>query len=211
MSKKASSMLIGALMIMIFQFIAPAAEAASKDSSGMEWSTLTATESNNLNDITINDEHRYVAVGDDRIILYSLDGKQWSSAKSPSIGNLESVASNGKGFVTVGSMGSLLSSKDGTAWTLGKLVNPPLQRDLYRNYDATYPKTYKSVGWGQKVKLENFNFRHVIWDGKRYIAIGSWMIEVIPESRRIIEQPIIATSVNGIDWNVAPLNMMLIS
>jgi hypothetical protein len=192
------------VLIMIVQMIVPTVEAASKDQSGIQWSTLTNLESNGLNDIAFDDEFNYVVVGNDRTILHSLDGKQWVSAKSPAIGDLNAVATNGKDFVAVGESGSLLTSKNGTSWSLGKLVNPPLQKDLYRKYNADSPKEYKSIGWGQKVKLESLYFHHVIWDGKRYIAIGIWL-QVEDGTAVTVEQPIISTSINGLDWAVAPL------
>ncbi|WP_410770835.1 hypothetical protein [Fontibacillus sp. BL9] len=184
---------------------APVAEAAGKDASGIQWSTLSALESNDLKDIAINKDQVYVAVGGDGTILRSMDGKQWTSSKSPTIGDLESLATNGSQFVAAGSDGSLLSSRDGAVWSVGRLMNPPAQRDFYRYYDATYPKLYTSVGWGQKVRLADLHFSHVIWDGKRYASVGTWKLAVKKDSPTIVVQAFTATSADGIQWSIAPL------
>ncbi|MBH5319525.1 hypothetical protein I6N90_17145 [Paenibacillus sp. GSMTC-2017] len=205
MRKKVRIMFIFTIFVLCFEFLNPISQAASKDASGIEWSTLTATESNDLNDIAMDDESNYVVVGSDQTILHSKDGKQWTNVKSPTIGDLNSIVSNGKNFVTVGEKGSLLSSKDGISWSAGKLINPPTQKDMYKYYKTTHPKEYPLVKWGQKVNKEDLNFFNVVWDGKRYISVGIWRIYSRPDRALSHTQGIISTSVNGIDWTVVPL------
>ncbi|MCG7377379.1 hypothetical protein MH215_10260 [Paenibacillus sp. ACRSA] len=185
----------------------PSIQAASKDTSGIKWSTLSDLQSVDLNDIAFNNDHVYVTVGDDGTIMHSRDGKQWLRSSQPNslVGNVESLATNGEKFVAVGSNGILLNSKNGITWSSGQLVNAPVNRDFYRYYDNTYPKKYSLVGWGQKVKLSDFNFSDIIWDGKRYVAVGTWQLQVLWDHPTVITQYYTATSSDGVKWSIKPL------
>jgi photosystem II stability/assembly factor-like uncharacterized protein len=80
--------------------------------------TLTSA---NLNAVTFN-TGKFLAVGNNGVILLSPDGTTWTQETSGTANNLYAVSNNGTGFIAIGENGTLISSSDGATWASVPLV-----------------------------------------------------------------------------------------
>lgn len=182
---------------------------AASDSAGLSWYSASGhLASTNLNDIVMNDNQVYVAVGDEGTILSSSDARTWIPANLASKANLTTAATNGKTFVAAGER-AIVSSTDGVHWTTGKLsrsytFEELLSPDAKKYYDANY-----KIDWKSKIRFSDLNVDSVIWDGKRYAAIGNWTTQAGVRKKNVKELAptaslggsIALTSADGIAWN----------
>ena len=203
-----------AVMLVCFLFLPslllPKGEAVAAADT-MAWYKATAqTQSNDLNDVTVNKSQVYVAVGDEGTVLASKDARDWTSAYLASVDNLKSVATDGKRFVAVGDHGALLSSADGFSWTknkinqvftIGELIPATDQKKHYADY---------SVNWKMNFQQAWLDTTSVIWDGKRFVAIATWTLttgkrktaDEYAESSAFIRGWALLTSPDGSTWTL---------
>ncbi len=183
---------------------------AASDSSVVSWySTSSQLASRNLNDIVMNDNQIYVAVGDEGTILSSSDAKAWIPANFASAENLTAAATDGKTFVAAGER-TIVSSKDGVNWTKGKLSrNYTFEELLSPNSKKYFDGDYK-IDWKSKVQFSDLSINSVIWDGKRFAAIGNWKTQAGVLKKNVkdlaptaaLSGLIVMTSADGTKWDV---------
>jgi len=94
----------------------------TSDDSGWTWTARTSGTTKTL-EAVIHDGTRFVAVGDDGVIVASPDGASWSPLPGVSVPSLEGIAYGNGTYVAVASDGQILVSKDDanswTAWDSG--------------------------------------------------------------------------------------------
>jgi hypothetical protein len=141
--------------------------------TGYGWSRQNAPEGNTLNGCAFNGSE-FIAVGEQKTIISSTDGKTWQTLTSGGWedGWLMSVATSGSTWVAVGSKFSghspnkeIYASKDGRSWS--RVVNDDNKRGPY--------------------------FKKVIWAGNQFVAVG----DNRPSDH---SSPLIATSPDGYNW-----------
>lgn len=122
-----------------------------------EWKTEKTENASALSAVVWADS-RFVAVGDDGMILTSKDGLNgWTQVKSPTTNDLLSIIWDGAGYIATGEYGTILYSEDGSNWTKEKGI------------------TSDSIS-------------KVIVQGDQYLALGSGTIlkgTIIPEAKPI--------------------------
>lgn len=143
-----------------------------------------------------DDRARYVAVGLDGGIYYSMDASSWDEADSGISSGLMAVAWNGEEFVAVGDGGRYLRSEDGRTWTGNVLAGSTRMNDI-----ATRGPRFIAVGdagsvfrsddhgrtfsqgnlWGMTA-----NFSGIRWTGTQFCIVAM--------------DGTVATSPDGIDW-----------
>lgn len=97
-------------------------EVHTSDDTGQTWTARTSGTTKTL-EAVIHDGTRFIAVGDDGVIVASPDGASWSPLPGVSVPSLEGIAYGNGTYVAVASDGQILVSKDGanswTAWDSG--------------------------------------------------------------------------------------------
>lgn len=144
---------------------------ASAESGTISWKKSDYPVANDLNGIAVNDRNVYVAVGDDRTMMSSLDGQSWQEQAAPRNGDLKAVIASGSRFVAVGSNGTVLTSVNGTSWTQGTVALDLKLSDLYDNETKKFYKS-KGLDISQKYQLKDLDLFDVIWDGTKFVAFG---------------------------------------
>jgi len=187
----------------------PAAQAASNLSTVSWYSASSQLKSNNLNDIVMNDNQVYVAVGDEGTLLTSTDARTWRSAKFATMNNLKIAVTNGKSFVVAGDR-TIISSKDGVNWsnvkwskdyTIQELVSPADKKELDRDY---------TIDWKTKLPISSVSIESMMWDGKRFVATGYWLTNTgkiktnvkDSSSTAFISSSFVMTSADGLAWSL---------
>ncbi len=125
----------------------------------------------------------FVAAGTDGTILTSVDGNKWTPVESGSYDDINDVVWNGETFTAVGDFLTILMSSDGTNWTT---VLKSYMSNLYKAIpnggyilgvgDLSHvTQTYHDGSSTQILTLssQNYDFKDVIWNGKKLIAVGS--------------------------------------
>lgn len=155
----------------------PIKAVAATSGKNITWGkTTTESQSNNYYDVTFNKDKIYVAVGDDGAIARSSDTKVWKTIPLKTTDNLKAIATNGKQFVSVGSNGIILQSVNGKSWTRGSLKLSYTYEQIAPKMKSYYESSYQ-VNWKAKAKQSQFQFRDIIWDGKKYVAIARWEVD----------------------------------
>ncbi len=131
----------------------------------------------------------YKGRNEDGIVFTSVDGSQWIESLKGANGifsycPLKSIASDGKGFVTVGSMsgeGKIFSSPDGLNW---EEVNTPMDGLRSIIWDnkcflatgnrRTVVKSADGINWSKKVyrDIKISTFYGIASSGNQYVVIG---------------------------------------
>lgn len=156
-----------------------------------------------LHDIARNKAGAYVAVGDTGTVLLSSDAYRWKQAKLPMSQNLTDIATNGGKFVAVGEGTAILASPDGSRWTKTSIsVNWKLRDVISAKYLAKFLKANKAKP-DHRVTLQKAEFYDVLWDGKRFIAVGSALTKY--KNQEIAWDTFIGTSADGATWNFQPM------
>ncbi len=150
---------------------------AATSGKNITWKkTNTESQSNNYYDVTFNQDKIYVAVGDEGSVVRSADAKVWKTISLKTTDNLRAIATNGKQFVAVGSNGMILQSVDGKSWTRGSLKVSYTYEQIAPKMKNYYEKVYQ-INWKTKAKQSQFQFKDIIWDGKKYVAIAQWEVD----------------------------------
>ena len=125
-----------------------------------EWERLEFGSRNTINDV-LWAQDKYVAVGENGLIMISKDGKIWTVVDSKATANLNSIANNGQIFLAVGRKGQVVESKDAISWK---------RRDL---------KTNNSL---RNIHIEDDGFvvigdsRYIFFVGENFTRIHSLML-----------------------------------
>jgi hypothetical protein len=211
MVKKGLQVIMLCLFFLPLLFVTDAEAAAALDK--LPWyNVMGQAQSNDLQDVAVNKSEVYVAVGDEGTLLYSGDAREWKQNHLAGSANLKEVATDGQRFVAVGEKGSLLTSPDGYTWTnhnpgkafaLGQLTPAGDQKDYNKDY---------TIKWNTPFQPQWLNILSVIWDGKRFVAIGRWEVTIgVRKAGSKQEDPsatvrghVLLTSSNGSKWEIRP-------
>ena len=79
--------------------------------------SLTVISCAEQDDSTTTSSGLFIAVGQEGVILTSLDGTTWTSRTSGSSEVIWNIYYENSTFVGVGASGTILTSSDGTTWT----------------------------------------------------------------------------------------------
>ena len=122
---------------------------------------------------------KFVAVGDEGVIVTSTDGTTWNEPASASASNLLGVTFGGSQFVAVGAKGTLLTSPDGTTWTPRSV---PVAADLQA---VTFGHgVFVAVGWSLSILISsdgltwtesysgNGVWQDVAFTGNEFVAVN---------------------------------------
>jgi hypothetical protein len=108
---------------------------------------------------------KFVAVGDEGVIVTSSDGRTWNEPVSGSASNLLGVTFGGSQFAAVGAGGTILTSTDGTTWTSRTSSVPAdLQAVAFGN------GVFVAVGWSLTILTSTDG---VTWT-EAYSGTGVW-------------------------------------
>lgn len=189
------------VLVILLSSFSPMKVKAASSGKDVSWTKLTKeTQSNNLYDITYNKAKTYVTVGDDGMILWSKDAKEWTEVNLQSTENLNAVTTNGTKFVAVGNKGTILHSANGKAWTKGKINISYTYKQVEESYKSI-DKSY-NIKWSTKLKASQLQIKNILWDGKKYVATAYW--EVItngPKGKFLLFGTFILTSKDGMNWD----------
>lgn len=187
------------------------AAAASND---VTWHKTNPFEANDLHDVAVNNHDIYVAVGDEGTILSSSDAKEWKPALPITKEHLKTLATNGETFVAAGENGTPITSADGVTWTKGKFnktytIGEFVSSDSKKEHERSYV-----IHWKTQMQISFLRINSVIWDGKRYVAIGSWRATTgerkknskAADSAASIGGTIVMTSADGRTWDMKSMN-----
>lgn len=184
-------------------------------SGALKWSNVNkGAEANNLNDLVVNSQHTYVAVGDEGTILFSSDkAESWQSASASTINNLRTVATNGTRFVAGGDGGSLLTSQNGQSWLSGKLSFSFTVKESVTIDNPQYYESQYAINWNAKIERSDLQISSVLWDGKRFVALGEWKKNFYERNSGTngaqfsVGGSILLTSADGLNWSIKKLKI----
>ncbi|MEK5400247.1 hypothetical protein [Paenibacillus sp. FSL K6-2859] len=201
------------MLSLLITFYMPVTQQTHAASSTLTWSNVNkSAEANNLNDIVVNSQHIYVAVGDGGTILSSSDKAQsWQSTSTSTMNNLRTAATNGTRFVVAGDGGSLLTSQNGQSWASGKLnfsfsVKESVKIDNPKYYEDQY-----AINWNAKIERSDLQIASVLWDGKRFVALGEWKKTFYQRNTGTngaqfqVGGSVLLTSPDGLNWSLKKL------
>ncbi len=168
--------------VLLFALVAgttnPATVLAATSGKNMTWAKTTReSQSNNYYDVTYSKDKIYVVVGDDGAVVRSEDAKLWETIPLQTTENLNAIATNGKQFVAVGNNGIIIHSVDGKSWAKGSVsFSKAYNYEQITGKTRTYiEKSYK-INWSAKTKQSQLQFKDILWDGKKYVAIARWEV-----------------------------------
>ena len=168
-----------------------------KSFDGYNWTQKTSGTTLSLSDIVWNG-NQYVAVGSSGLILTSNDGESWTIKVSGTTSGLSSIVWNGEQFVAVGGSGTIITSNDGNVWTqrTSNYTDTIYEISWGNGYFFTATKegtliSSDGINWSYKairpVELSSIYYYDGIWDGSKYILIGTYGI--------------IASSTDFVNWD----------
>lgn len=175
------------------------------------WNDLNLTNGKTIYDI-VYANGLYVAVGSDGIILTSEDAAIWNPIDPITAENLRSIAYGLGKFYVVGYNGAILSSENGADWSI---VSTEITGDFY---SVAYNGSSRLVAVGQVYDGAGalVAFAAVSDDGETWteyqlptiatglsgITYGNGRYVAVGFKRKVIgKDPIIATSLNGVNWS----------
>jgi len=141
---------------------------------GSTWAQVGPEEDIAWNDVSFRGERGWMVGEYGRIRVSNDDGASWHEVKSPTKTSLMSVAfRDAENGVAVGLNGVILVSHDGgKTWTQERFVSPDQSPQTIQTDDRLEAgKVY------ERGRLEHL--LDVIWDGERWVAVGSKGIVVI--------------------------------
>jgi hypothetical protein len=142
-----------------------------------------------------DDRARYVAVGNDGGIYYSMDASSWDKVVS-GVPVLQAVAWNGEEYVAIGVYGNYLRSEDGRSWTGYVFPGVPTMRNIATRDSrfiavGDHGSVYRSDDHGKTFAHSNLwgmtdAFYGICWTGSQFCIVAV--------------DGTVATSPDGIDW-----------
>ncbi len=137
---------------------------------------------------------QFVAVGDDGVIVRSLDTITWAAVDSTTSKNLRDVVFDGTKFIACGLYGALLTSVNDVTWTDrrgGKTKD--LYGIIYTNgqfvavgYEGTILTSPNGATWTTRSSPNSRDLHAVTYGGGQYVAVG--------------RKGTVLTSPNAINW-----------
>jgi hypothetical protein len=137
---------------------------------------------------------QFTAVGDDGVIVRSLDGTTWQLLNSTTSKNLHDIVFDGTKFIACGLYGALLTSQNGITWTDrrgGKTKD--LYGIIYTNnqfvvvgYEGTILTSPDGAAWTTRTSPNSRDLHAVTYGGGQYVAVG--------------RSGTVLTSPNAINW-----------
>lgn len=211
MKKQLKSILIVLLFISILSSgYKPLTLSAATSGKDLTWDKMSQeTESANLMDITYNYEKQYIAVGDEGTILRSSNGVEWKRVSIQTASNFKSITTNGTEFVVVGSDGVIIKSKNGSTWSKATVAfDKQLTYQNITSKNQKYNDKNYNINWKKQPKQNEVEFRDVIWDGKKYVAVGHWKVDTgslksgnySDFKQASLYSDFVATSPDGLKW-----------
>ncbi|WNS44302.1 hypothetical protein [Paenibacillus sp. MMS20-IR301] len=177
----------------------------------VQWyKTAQSLESSDLYDVAVNSRSTYVAVGQEGTILTSADARTWQATHTQGTESYHSVATSGAGFVAAGNKGALKVSKDGYSWTNGKLNRAYTLSELVPAEDRKLENKDYTINWTSTLPLTALAVDSVIYDGKKYVAVGNWSVSTgtrkagskSTEPSATLRERVIMTSPDGNTWSL---------
>lgn len=150
----------------------------------------------------------FIAVGGAGV-MKSTDGKSWAQVSIPVSKGLIAICRGDDAFVTVGAVGTILYSEDGTNW-MNRSVD--LGDQMYSSFSdvAWTGSQYIAVGYRKNLK------EGTVWkstDGRNwsqaYVGSSGWLFGVTSVGSTIIvvgENGLMVKSTNGTVWSESYLN-----
>jgi hypothetical protein len=139
---------------------------------------------------------KFVAVGDEGVIVTSSDGRTWNEPVSGSASNLLGVTFGGSQFVAVGAGGTILTSADGTIWTpRTSSVPTDLQAVAFGN------GVFVAVGWSLTIVTSADG---LTWT-EAYSGTGVWQDVAFAGSEFVAVNRTggVMVSVDTVNWTLA--------
>jgi hypothetical protein len=173
-------------------------------SDGSSWTARTSGTRASLYSVCYGNG-QFVAVGD--AILTSSNGTTWTagvwpgSIAWPASSYLLSVTYGNGQFVAVGSAGQIVTSQNGTSWTLANFTAPGWLTSViysnnqfvavgqdwtYNNYAGTILTSSNGTDWVKRTSVPKWGLWSVSYGNNEYVAVGS--------------AGTIVTSTDGITW-----------
>lgn len=125
---------------------------------------------------------RWIVVGDDGVLLTSLDGNTWTPGASGTSENLTGVSSNGLITVVVGENGTMLRSEDGEIWTAVPLATTLSLRGIVHSQtqfvavgdEGVLLTSIDGLEWTQGRIPTNLNrdLNDIVYAHGRLVAVG---------------------------------------
>ncbi len=101
----------------------------SNDGVSADWSAQNAGVSDNL--VAVNHVNgRYFALGENGVLLSSVDGIDWTEQTTNTVNTLRQIAASTDRYVVVGDTGTVLDSTDASNWTLQNAPTAESLRDI---------------------------------------------------------------------------------
>ncbi len=211
MQKQMKRIIIGLLCIVLLNIgDKPLTSNAATSGKDIIWEKISKeSESGNLTDITYNKKKIYIAVGDEGTILRSSNGLDWKRVSMQTTSNFKSITTNGEEFVAVGSDGMIIKSKNGSSWSKATVTfNKKLTYQNITGKNQKYNDKNYNINWKKQPKQNEVEFRDVIWDGKKYVAVGHWQVDTgslrsgkySDFKQASLYSDFVATSSDGMKW-----------
>lgn len=218
MKKQMKRIIIGLLcMVLLSVGEKPLISNAATSGKDITWKkTSQGLESGNLTDIIYNKEKIYIAVGDEGTVLRSRNGLDWKRVAVLTTADFKSITTNGKEFVAVGSDGVIMKSKNGSTWYKAKVAfNKQLNYQNIVGKNQKYNDEDYIINWKKQPKQNEVEFRDVIWDGKKYVAVGHWQVDTgtlragkySDFKQASLYSDFVATSTYGKKWKINHIGM----
>jgi hypothetical protein len=145
-----------------------------------QWQTRASGVGLNLHDVTFG-ANRFVAVGQNGVILASSNGAAWSISASNVVPSLRGVAYGSNVFVAVGATGSVVTSTDAVDWTAQSsgtsndlhAVRWLNGRFLAVGANGTILSSSNGVGWVPHDSGTSHSLESVAFGAGTFIAVGA--------------------------------------
>lgn len=190
----------------------------SKD--GQNWTENINNADDNaceLYDVVCTDD-QIIAVGEKGTVLRSEDGIQWTRIKRVTTSSIVKIIPGKSLFLAfTDKPGEVLVSKNGTAWTAGKITSKQYICDALWN-----GKVFVTVGlngeistsqdghnWQTKVLKNKPSFNKVAWNGRMFIAFGTTSAST--NNYDYTSGLYIASSKDGYSWNIKTIKTKSLS
>ncbi|MDF2485619.1 MAG: hypothetical protein K0R46_1787, partial [Herbinix sp.] len=167
------------LLALLAGIFNPGSVLAANSGQNITWvKTTKESECNDYYDITYNKDKFYVVVGKDGAVVRSEDAKAWKKIPLQTSENLNAIATNGKQFVAVGNNGIIIQSANGKSWTKESAsFSAAYTYEQITGKMRSYTEDSYKVKWAAKPKQSQLQFKDVLWDGKKYVAIAQWEVD----------------------------------
>lgn len=184
----------------------------SSDSSN--WVTNSEVQNNypvNLYDIACSEE-KIVIAGEKGTILCSENGSTWTASRPVTKYNIRKVICGGKTFLALTDKpGELLVWDAVSDWKVLNISKNKINDIIWNGnvFAAVGDKggiytSNNGVQWKEKLQKNSPSLKKIAWNGKMFLAFGTFPDK---ENTDYISGLCSATSKNGNDWSINPINV----